>query len=60
MQNTSDQKQIYSKRLIISTNDGKVICFQLARSRVESSISSKLSHIDDAATAIREMLRDGS
>jgi len=56
MQNTNDQKQVYNKRLIISTNDGKVICFQIDRSRVESNLSSKLSQIDDAATAIREIL----
>jgi hypothetical protein len=56
MQNTDDQKQVYNKRLIISTNDGKVTCFQIDRSRVESNLSSKLSQIDDAATAIREIL----
>lgn len=57
MQNVDDPKQVYSKRLIISTNDGKVVCFRIARSRVKSNLSSKLSRIDDAATAIRKMLR---
>ena len=57
MKNSNDQKQTYSKRLIISTNDGKTICFRIDRSRVESNLSLNLSQIDDAATAIRKMLR---
>ncbi len=50
-------KQIYSKRLIISTNDGKEIGFRIHRNRVESHLSSKLSELDTAATQIRTMLR---
>lgn len=57
MQNIDDRKQVYSKRLVIATNDGKVICFQIAKSRVESNLSSKLTQIDDAAVTIRKMLR---
>ena len=57
MKNSNDQKQVYSKRLIISTNDGKTICFRIDKSRVESNLSLNLSQIDDAATAIRKMLR---
>ncbi len=57
MKNSNDQKQVYSKRLIISTSDGKTICFRIDKSRVESNLSLNLSQIDYAATTIRKMLR---
>jgi hypothetical protein len=51
------QKQIYSKCLIIATNDGKVMRLRIDKSRGEKKLSSKLSEIDTAATEIRTMLR---
>jgi len=57
MKNSNDQKQVYSKRLIISTSDGKTVCFRIDKSRVESNLSLNLSQIDYAATTIRKMLR---
>ena len=52
--------QLLSQKMsgvLISTNDGKTICFRIAKSRGESTLSRKLSQIDDAATEIRAMLR---
>ena len=52
-----NSKDTYRKRLLITTSDGKIVCFRFPRSRVERDLSDKLSGIDDAAKAIREMLR---
>lgn len=57
MQSTDAQKQVYSRRLVIATNDGKTLCFRITKSRMEKSLSSKLSDIDGAANEIRRMLR---
>ena len=49
--------KISSKRLTISTNDGKIISLQINRSRGDKKLSSKLEKVDDAATEIRLRLR---
>jgi hypothetical protein len=51
------QKNIYRKRLLITTKDGKIVCFRIARNRVDKTHSLRLSQIDEAALAIRDMLR---
>ncbi len=53
----SNQIQVSSQRLTISTNDGKIISLQINKSRGDQKLSSKLEKIDEAATAIRRMLR---
>ena len=52
-----NQKTVNRKRLIITAKDGKTLCFQLARNRIERTYSLRLSQIDEAAIAIRDMLR---
>lgn len=51
------QKNVYRKRLLITTNDGKIVCFNFSRNRVEKSYSIRFSQIEEAAIAIRDMLR---
>jgi hypothetical protein len=53
MKNFDDSKQVYSRSLTISTNDGKVLCFRIPKARVESNPS----EIDRAALTIRDLLR---
>ena len=48
-----DSKQVHSKSLTISTNDGKTLCFQIPKSRGESNPS----ELDRAARTIRNLLR---
>lgn len=50
------QKNVYRKRLLITTNDGKVVCFNFSRNRVEKKYSIRFSQIEEAAIAIRDML----
>jgi len=52
-----NQKTVNRKRLIITAKDGKTACFQVARNRIERTHSLRLSQIDEAAIAIRDMLR---
>jgi small nuclear ribonucleoprotein (snRNP)-like protein len=52
-----NQKNISIKRLIITAKDGKAVCFEIARNRIEKTHSLRLSQIDEAAIAIRYMLR---
>lgn len=52
-----NQKTVNRKRLIITAKDGKTLCFQVARNRIERTHSLRLSQIDEAAIAIRDMLR---
>ncbi|MEP0881443.1 hypothetical protein NDI49_07780 [Trichocoleus sp. ST-U3] len=51
------QKNVYRKRLLITTKDGKIVCFRVAKYRIERTHSLRLSQIDQAAVAIRAMLR---
>lgn len=51
------QKRVYSKRLLLSTKDGKVVCFRISKHKIDVTHSLKLSQIDQAAVAIRDMLR---
>ena len=51
------QKQVSSKRLTVSTNDGKVISLHINKFRGDKDLSSKFEEIDDAATEIRLRLR---
>jgi len=51
------QKTVHRKRLIITAKDGKTVCFQVSRNRIERTHSLRLSQIDEAAIAIRDMLR---
>jgi hypothetical protein len=51
------QKNVYRKRLLITTNDGKILCFNFSRNRVEKTYSIRFSQIEEAAIAIRDMLR---
>lgn len=53
----SNQVQVSSQRLTISTNDGKIISLQINKSRGDRKLSSKLEGIDSAATEIRYRLR---
>jgi hypothetical protein len=53
----SNQVQVSSQRLTISTNDGKIISLQISKSRGDKKLSSKLEEIDEAATEIRLRLR---
>ena len=53
MKNYDDSKQVYSKSLTISTNDGKTLCFRIPKSRGESNPS----ELDRAARTIRNLLR---
>ena len=53
----SSRKSIYRKRFLITTTDGKIVCFRFPQHRITSAVSGKSSDIDGAATAIREMLR---
>jgi hypothetical protein len=53
----SSSKTINSKRLTISTNDGKLLSLQIGRSGVDRALSSQLLEIDRAATEIRITLR---
>lgn len=53
MKNFDDSKQVYSKILTISTNDGKVLCFRIPKDRGGSNPS----EIDHAAVTIRNLLR---
>ena len=52
-----NQKTVNIKRLIITAKDGKAVCFEVARNRIERTHSLRLSQIDEAAIAIRDMLR---
>ena len=54
---SSNQVQVSSQRLTISTNDGKLISLQINESRGDKNLSSKLKKIDEAATEIRLKLR---
>ena len=51
------QKNVYRKRLLITTKDGKIVCFRIAQYRRDRTHSLRLSQIDEAAVAIRDMLR---
>lgn len=51
------QKTVHKKRLIITAKDGKTVCFQVSRNSIERTHSLRLSQIDEAAIAIRDMLR---
>ena len=53
MKNYGDSKQVYSKSLTISTNDGKTLCFQIPKSRGGSNPL----ELDRAARTIRNLLR---
>lgn len=53
----SSRKRTYRKRLLITTSDGKVVCFRFSENRRERGLSTPFSDFDDAAPAIREMLR---
>lgn len=55
--NDDDSKNVYGKRLLIATQDGRNICFWIQRHRIERSLSLKLSDVDSAAISIRDMLR---
>jgi len=50
-------KEIYAKRLLLTTKDGKVICFRVEKSKTIRVHSLTLSQIDEAVVAIRSMLR---
>jgi hypothetical protein len=51
------QKNVYNKRLSLTMKDGKSICFRIAKHRLEKNLSIHLSQVDEAAVAIRDMLR---
>lgn len=51
------QKTVHRKRLIITSKDGKTVCFQISRNRIKGIQSLRLSQIDEAAIAIRYRLR---
>ena len=51
------QKQVSSKRLTVSTNDGKVISLHISKFRGDKDLSSRFEEIDNAATEIRLRLR---
>jgi hypothetical protein len=51
------QKTVHRKRLIITAKDGKTVCFQVSRNSIERTRSLRLAQIDEAAIAIRDMLR---
>lgn len=53
MKNYDDSKQVYSKSLTISTNDGRTLRFRIPKSRGESNPS----ELDRAARTIRNLLR---
>ena len=51
------QKNIYEKRLFLSSKDGKVVCFRITQHKIDRTHSVKLSKMDNAVVAIRDMLR---
>ena len=54
---SSNQIQVSSQRLTISTNDGRLISLQINKSRGDQKLSSKIEKINEAATEIRLILR---
>ncbi len=50
-------KNSLRRRLLITTSDGKVVCFNVLQDRIQHGLSMKLSEVDEAAAAIRKMLR---
>jgi hypothetical protein len=56
-QSDNAQKRTYRKRLFITTSDGNVVCFSVLQNRIRLGSSMRLSEVDEAAAAIRKMLR---